>query len=283
MQEGTPIIIKKKKVHGHGHHGGAWKVAYADFVTAMMAFFLVMWILGMSDEEKESIAAYFNDPTGFTKHRPGHAIKIGPQGKEVTPEQGEGAKNEGIMADKGELDEVQNQVEQAIEADPVLKNYADKGDIDVKQTDEGLVIELIETKIAPILAKSKRLLKVEGHTDARPYPGTGYDNFDLSSDRANAVRRLLLANGLKTDQVLSAEGRADTDPRNPADPFHFSNRRVTILLPYRYAKGNTYRLPAEIVDDEVEGVFTRPDTGATTAPVAPELDLKGMYGLEGKE
>ena len=281
MQEGTPIIIKKKKVHGHGHHGGAWKVAYADFVTAMMAFFLVMWILGMSDEEKESIAAYFNDPTGFTKHRPGHAIKIGPQGQEVTPEQGEGAKNEGIMADKGELD--------------------------VKQTDEGLVIELIEnettgevffevgsssvrdqaraifTKIAPILAKSNRLLKVEGHTDARPYPGTGYDNFDLSSDRANAVRRLLLANGLKTDQVLSAEGRADTDPRNPADPFHFSNRRVTILLPYRYAKGNTYRLPAEIVDDEVEGVFTRPDTGATTAPVAPELDLKGMYGIEGKE
>ncbi len=307
MQEGTPIIIKKKKVHGHGHHGGAWKVAYADFVTAMMAFFLVMWILGMSDEEKESIAAYFNDPSGFSQRRPGHAIKIGPQGKEATPEQGEGARNEGIMEDKGELDDVQTQVEEAIEADPVLKNYADKGDIDVKQNDEGLVIELIENettgevffevgsssvrdqaraifaKIAPILAKSNRLLKVEGHTDARPYPGTGYDNFDLSSDRANAVRRLLLANGLKTDQVLSAEGRADTDPRNPADPFHFSNRRVTILLPYRYAKGSTYRLPAEIVDDEVEGVFTRPESGTTSAPTAPTLDLKGMYGIEGKE
>lgn len=295
MQEGTPIIIKKKKKHAHGHHGGAWKVAYADFVTAMMAFFLVMWILGMSDTEKESVAAYFQDPIGFTKKVPTYPISVGPQGREVNVMAGQGARSDGIMSDKGQMDRVEGQIKEVIEQDPTLKPLLAKGDISVGQGADGLVIEIIENetsgevffevgssvvreqarrvfaKIAPVLANSGRLLKVEGHTDARPFPGSGYDNFDLSSERANTVRRLLMGFGVKKSQVLEAVGKADTDPRVPEDPYHFSNRRVTILLPYKFSRESTYKLPAEIVDEQVEGVFTRPE--GVSRDIGAEIEI----------
>jgi chemotaxis protein MotB len=288
MQEGTPIIIKKVKKGGHGHHGGAWKVAYADFVTAMMAFFMVMWILGMSEPQKEAIAAYFNDPTGVSKKVPTFPIEIGPMAEDrSSPETMGNGENSGIMQDKQELDKVQTQIENAVEKDPELAKLAKQGDIEVKQTTEGLVLELIENeaggevffevgssnvrdqarsvfeKIAPILAKTNRLLKVEGHTDARPFPGSGYDNYDLSSERANTVRRLMMAFGVQKRQMLGAEGKADTDLRKPEDPFHFSNRRVTVLLPYKYMRSSTHRLPTDVTDESIEGVFVDPGVGMT--------------------
>lgn len=282
MQEGTPIIIKKVKKGGHGHHGGAWKVAYADFVTAMMAFFMVLWILGMSQPEKEAIAAYFNDPTGVTKKIPTYDISVGPMGEPKSMQKGESSGDEGVMREKAQMDSVEQQLEEAVQKDPELKKLAENGDLQVSQTAEGLVLELIENeangevfftvgsssvrdqarsvfeKLAPILGSTKRLLKIEGHTDARPYPGSGYDNFDLSSERANEVRRLMMTHGVKRNQILGAEGKADTDLRKPSDPNHFSNRRVTVLLPYKYMKSSTMKLPTEVNDPGVQGVFVRP-------------------------
>ncbi len=282
MQEGTPIIIKKKKSHGHGHHGGAWKVAYADFVTAMMAFFMVMWILGMSEEQKEAIAAYFNDPVGYSRQIPTYEFSIGPSDQANNLFDGAPSDSQAVIRDREELDSAASEIEEAIQGDPELQRLANHGDLEVKQTAEGLVLELIENeaggevffqvgsssvrdqarmvfkKLSPILAATKRLMKIEGHTDARPFPGTGYDNFDLSSERANAVRRLMMAHGVSAKQILGAEGRADNDLRKASDPYHFSNRRVTILLPYRYAKASTPKLPTDIADERVEGVFVRP-------------------------
>ena len=279
MQEGTPIIIKKKKVHGHGHHGGAWKVAYADFVTAMMAFFMVMWILGMSDSQKEAIAAYFNDPSGFQKKVPLNPLSPFTTGKpKADTGKGSGSKSDGVMADEG-LHDVKESVEKAIEKDPELKELSKAGDIQMTQTAEGLLIEFIENEtngevffeigsaavrpkaremflhLAPILSASKRLLEIQGHTDARPFPGAGYDNFDLSGDRAQAVRRLLMAGGVADQQVLSVEGKGSSDPRVPEDPNHFSNRRVAILLPFKYTKAGSYKLPVDIVDEQSQGAY----------------------------
>lgn len=296
MQEGTPIIIKKVKKHGHGHHGGAWKVAYADFVTAMMAFFMVMWILGMSDTQKEAIAAYFNDPVGYSRKTPTFFDpEIGPSKDAVANGDPAYSQNDGLLEDKAQLDSAQGQIEQAIENDTELSKLAGSGDLEVKQTEEGLVLELIENeasgevffelgsssirdqaravfeKLAPILAKTKRLMKIEGHTDSRPYPGTGYDNFDLSSERANQVRRLLMAHGVNKKQILGAEGKADNDPRKPEDPTHFSNRRVTVLLPYKYAKSATLKMPTDIVDEKIEGVFARPPMNPADSIGEPKI------------
>jgi chemotaxis protein MotB len=283
MQEGTPIIIKKVKKGGHGHHGGAWKVAYADFVTAMMAFFMVLWIMGMSQPEKEAIAAYFKDPTGFTKKVPTYKVSVGPIGEPHSMQSSNSSSgDDGVMREKAQMDNVQQQLEDAVAKDPELKDLAANGDLQVSQTSEGLVLELIENeangevfftvgsssirdqarmvfkKLAPILGSTKRLLKIEGHTDARPYPGSGYDNFDLSSERANEVRRLMMAQGVNRNQIIGAEGKADTDLRKPSDPYHFSNRRVTVLLPYKYMKASTMKLPTEVNDPGVQGVFVRP-------------------------
>ncbi|MBL8067157.1 MAG: flagellar motor protein MotB [Armatimonadetes bacterium] len=283
MQEGTPIIVKKVKKGGHGHHGGAWKVAYADFVTAMMAFFMVMWILGMSQDQKEAIAAYFNDPTGFHKTVPTFKVGIGPVAQPRSLQNSKDSSgDDGLMKEKAAMDNVQRDLEKAVSEDKDLKKLAQNGDLQVSQTNEGLVLELIENeaggevffkigsssirdqarlvfrKLAPVLAKTGRPMKIDGHTDARPYPGSGYDNFDLSSDRANEVRRLMMASGISPSQIIGAEGRADTDLRKPDDPYHFSNRRVTVLLPYKYLRGDTVKMPTEIHDESVEGVFVNP-------------------------
>lgn len=283
MQEGTPIIIKKVKKGGHGHHGGAWKVAYADFVTAMMAFFMVLWIMGMSQPEKEAIAAYFNDPTGITKKVPTYKVAVGPVGEPHSMQSSDSSSgDDGVMREKAQMDQVQEKLEEAVANDKELSKLSQHGDLQVSQTAEGLVLELIENeangevfftvgsssvrdqarqvfkKLAPILASTKRLMKIEGHTDARPYPGNGYDNFDLSSERANEVRRLMMSSGVNRNQILGAEGRADTDLRKPSDPYHFSNRRVTVLLPYKYMKAATLKLPTDVNDPGVQGVFVRP-------------------------
>lgn len=291
MQEGTPIIIKKVKKGGHGHHGGAWKVAYADFVTAMMAFFMVMWILGMSEDEKASVAAYFKDPTGFTKKNPRYPLSLGmsdsPPKVGTTESGGDSltAQEKKMVSEQTEMKEVQDEIEEQIQQDPALKHYVDAGDVEVNQTPNGLVIELIENEtsgevffeksssivrpnaqkvfltIAPILAKSERPIVLTGHTDATPFPGSGYDNLDLSGDRANAVRRLLEANGVDQAKILSVEAKGAKELRMPDDPYHFSNRRVTILLPYLYQKGDVMRLPTEIMDEKTEGAFSLPNPG----------------------
>ena len=252
-----PVIIKKKKSHDHGgHHGGSWKVAYADFVTAMMAFFMVMWIMGLSDDTRSIVAGYFNDPMGFMKNEPRSKTVITMPGMKAS-KPGEDRDGSKPLDDKSQVKEMQKDIEKN------FKNLA-AGSTDiskllqyvsVKVTTEGLRMEFMEDKgavffesgsatirplalqliasIAPIVKESGRDLKLEGHTDAAPYRGSGYDNYRLGSDRANAFRIALLQDGIPDAQFAEVTSYADKQPLFPEDPLHFGNRRVSLLLKFK--------------------------------------------------
>lgn len=259
MEHNNPIIIVKKikKVHG-GHHGGAWKVAYADFVTAMMAFFLVMWILGLNQDSRKAIAAYFNDPSGMVKGKAGGKIPTlatvdSTTGKaSIMPSRAALVK---AKQEKEHLKAAMQQVRKMIEQDPRFK--ALRKFVDITITQEGLRIELLEgreslffetgssklepktvdllTSIGQKLGGLENHIVVEGHTDSRPYAGgmTGYSNWELSTDRANSARKAL-APGLHANQIAEIRGYADSRLRTPSDPFHFTNRRISILVAYSH-------------------------------------------------
>ncbi len=270
---GARIIVKKKKGGHGGHHGGAWKVAYADFVTAMMAFFLVMWILGLSESSRKSIAGYFREP-GIFSFTTGKAL---PEKIEVTPRSersGDGsggvaqAKNDVVHFQRscggptqdeskkigGLKAEVARQLAALVAKRPELAKLA--GAVDLNVTSEGLRIELSETRdvayfdvggarpsraaldvlaaIAPALGSLPNLVVIEGHTDRRSYPrGATYTNWELSADRANAARKLLLEHGVAPRQLASVTGYADTRLRKPEEPHDISNRRVSVVVKYQ--------------------------------------------------
>jgi chemotaxis protein MotB len=246
-------IVKKKKGHG-GHHGGAWKVAYADFVTAMMAFFLVMWIVGLSKPVRQAIAAYFNDPAGFTK-KGGAGTPLGEGEMQnlggPAPILPKGGYN---MAEiQAQFKEAARTIKRQLERMPEFQNL--KENIEINLTSEGLRIELLEKtsslffdsgkanlkpqtiKLLRLVSGELRKLKnpiiIEGHTDSQPLNGpNGYSNWELSTERANSARRAMMANGLRPGQVMAVRGYADQKLKKPDDPFHFTNRRVSILVAY---------------------------------------------------
>lgn len=289
MQEATPIIIKKVKKGGHGHHGGAWKVAYADFVTAMMAFFLVMWILGMSDETKEAVAAYFRDPHGFrvapalSRASIGHSPETLLMLRQDREPAGDGETRR-YEAAAGEVSQAAEEaIREAVQAagGSEAEYQALMDGVEIRVSEEGLLIELVESraqgelffdlgsarirpagqallrKVAPILQELGRPLMIDGHTDAHPYRGSGYDNFDLSSDRAHAVRRLLIGNGLHAERIASVRGFAATRPRL-SDPYHFANRRVSLLVPFAAQRAAALEMPAEGLRESIDGRFRLP-------------------------
>ncbi|GIV08246.1 MAG: flagellar motor protein MotB [Fimbriimonadales bacterium] len=263
-KEGGEIRIVKKKNAGHGHHGGAWKVAYADFVTAMMAFFMVMWLIGMDAQTRAAIAAYFRDPVGFMEAvRKNEAIfsindALPPGGKNTqnmprAAKDGKTIVKKNRKTEQQELEEFKQYMERALSNIPELSRL--KEHVKIEFVKEGLRIELLEGKepvffqtgSATITPAARRLLEiiakkvgqldnrviVEGHTDAQPYRyGAGYSNWELSADRANAARRVLEAGGLWKGQVAEVRGYADTRLRDPMNPLHYSNRRVSLLIPY---------------------------------------------------
>jgi chemotaxis protein MotB len=230
------IVIKKKGGHG-GHHGGAWKVAYADFVTAMMALFIVLWLLSSSKQVQEAVGGYFRDPTGTSK-------KVG------SDMQGAG---ESFSVSKDNMAQLKEELQKTMRQVPnfdKLKNH-----IDMTITSEGLRIELMESATstffdsgspAPnkdgqdiLIALSKELgtipnkIAVEGHTDSKPYLGkTNYTNWELSVDRANAARRLMQENGIREDQIMQVRGFADQQLRKADAPLDPSNRRVSLIVQY---------------------------------------------------
>jgi chemotaxis protein MotB len=233
----TPIIIKKKVVHA-GHHGGAWKVAYADFVTAMMALFIVLWLMGASEPVKKAVAGYFRDPAG-------HATITG---------NGEGGTGMNIAVRKDDMNKLKEKLEAAMKDTPELAKLKDQ--VQMTVTGEGLRIELLESEVgtffesgnaqptgsgkemldmlAAELGRMQNKLLIEGHTDARPYQSSnGYSNWELSVDRANSARKLMQANGLNPAQVAEVRGYADQHLRKPEDPDSASNRRVSIVVKYR--------------------------------------------------
>lgn len=234
----NPIIIKRVRKTAAAHHGGAWKVAYADFVTAMMALFIVLWLVNADEATKKAIAGYFNDPKGSK-------IPYGNRG---------GGQGDAISLGEKDMSQLKKKIEQAVRTVPDLDRKLN-GHVQMTVTGEGLRIELLETEtglffekgnaaptdeakrllsvMAAELARLNNSLLVEGHTDSRPFAGgQAYSNWELSADRANAARRLMLGAGLRPEQVSQVRGFADQRLRDTADPNSPSNRRISVVVQY---------------------------------------------------
>jgi chemotaxis protein MotB len=251
---GNKIIVVRKKKGGHAaHHGGSWKVAYADFVTAMMAFFLVMWIMGMDPAVKDMIQGYFNNPVGYNKTHSGGANVVGTGNSPLSLD----AKRLALLSretQRRRFEEARTEILERLEGTDELK--ALRAQVEIVITDEGLRIELVEAGdgetffafgsaslkpgaaralalIARELAALPNDLMLEGHTDAAPYGRTGYSNWELSVDRANAARRAMEGGGIEGGRVVEVRGYADRELRVPTNPLDPSNRRVSILLPFK--------------------------------------------------
>jgi chemotaxis protein MotB len=265
MKEESPrprIIFKKG--HGGGHHGGAWKVAYADFVTTMMALFIVLWIVGQNQEARAAIAQYFRDPGAFKE---GRAPSINKDGAGIlpgqpVPGQGGAGENDQSKEDRS-LREAGERFQQAMVDMDLPQTLRDQ--IRIEVTPEGLRIEMVERDGSPffrvgsatILPEMKPILEhlatvvdqlpnkitVEGHTDSRQYNVTrGYSNWELSTDRTNAARKVMEAAGLTPGRIDRLVGHADRVLLVPEDPMDASNRRITIMV--RRTPAATPSIPA---------------------------------------
>ncbi len=245
-----PFIIKKvKKGHG-GHHGGAWKVAYADFITTMMALFIVLWIVGQSQEVRESVGQYFRDPGAFNKYtkRDIFTDSVPIQLSTSRLNQRENSEEE-----KQALEQIGKALQTAFLTIPEFARLKDQ--LVVKVTDEGLLIELLEKEdssffelgsaslnrsaiaVLQEICKAIRTLPnpimIAGHTDSRPYSSPSiYSNWELSTDRANSARRLMEDFGIPPERIIQLRGHADRKLRYPEQPYDVRNRRISILILY---------------------------------------------------
>lgn len=239
-QPAQQIIIIRRKKRGHGgHHGGAWKVAYADFVTAMMALFIVLWLLSSSEQVQKAVGGYFTDPNGHGKDV-GNGLR--------------GAGSESLPIHKDDMKKLKEKLEQAVKDTGSLEHI--KQNIVITVTGEGLRIELIEDEkgtffesansnptgfgkdllktLAEEIGKLPNKITMEGHTDSKPFAGRGgYSNWELSADRANAARRWMQEQGVRPDQVTQVRGFADQSPRDTEDPEGAANRRITLIIQYQ--------------------------------------------------
>jgi chemotaxis protein MotB len=229
------IIVKKKGGHG-GHHGGAWKVAYADFVTAMMALFIVLWLMNSSKEVQQAVSGYFKDPKGFSKQTGS----------------GQGGSGESMAVSHGDMEKLGEKLAKAMGEMPEFTKL--KEHVQFMVTGEGLRVELLENEkglffgsgspkpstsgeemlamLARELAKLPNDIVIEGHTDSRPFAAEGYTNWELSVDRANSARRLMRQNGLREKQVVQVRGFADQQLRRGEAPEDPTNRRVSVIVRY---------------------------------------------------
>jgi len=265
MADSDSIIVKKIIKGGHGHHGGAWKVAFADFVTAMMAFFLLMWLMGStSPEQKEAISDYFQNPSAV--QGPGGAstsmIKLGAadhesqrkQKKKSEDQEESDSSSKATQDEEGErkkLESLKQDLESAISVSEALKEFKDQLKLDI--TSEGLRIQIIDKEnrpmfssgssnlkgyttkilreIAEIINKVPNKISLTGHTDATPFNTLrGYTNWELSADRANASRRALVDGGLNESKIAKVVGLSSTilyDKKSPKSPV---NRRISMIV-----------------------------------------------------
>jgi chemotaxis protein MotB len=251
-KEQPTIIIRRKKVV-HGHHGGAWKVAYADFVTAMMAFFLVMWLAAQDSRIRDAVAGYFQEP-GLLPYQQSNSIiasgngGIDSAGMPIINRRFNGQ----LEAEREALIRAASAIHRGLSQLPGFAQL--KNQIEFAVTTEGLRIELVDTNgssffdsgstvlrgesekilsvIASEIAAFTNDVVIEGHTDSRPYTVNGdrYSNWELSSDRAHAARRVMLANGLRPDQISAVRGFADRELRVPENALDPRNRRVSIVV-----------------------------------------------------
>ena len=237
-QPEEPIVVFVRKKGGHGgHHGGAWKVAYADFVTAMMALFIVLWLMNTNQDVQKAIGAYFRDPTG--------------KGRDMGS--GQAGVGEDLALKKDDMSHLKQELAKALKQMPDFEKLKDQ--VKMVVTGEGLRIELLETQkgmffetgnahpsdagkelldtLAAELGKLPNNIVIEGHTDSQPFSSGGtYSNWELSADRANSARRLMEQAGLRASQVKQVRGFADQMLRNPKDPTDPSNRRISVIVQY---------------------------------------------------
>jgi chemotaxis protein MotB len=231
-----PIIIKRKAPHS-AHHGGAWKVAYADFVTAMMALFIVLWLMSSSDPVRRAVAGYFNDPRGRSADtgtdRSGAADNL-PITKENISQLKERLENS--IRKMADLKSISNQVEMTITPDGLRIDLLESTNGTFFQTGSSQLnangVELLKL-LAAQLGSIPNMVSIEGHTDAQPFSATsGYSNWELSTDRANAARRMMQDAGLRANQVSQVRGYADQKLRLPERPLDPSNRRISLIVQY---------------------------------------------------
>ncbi len=257
------IIKRKKIVKGDEHHGGAWKVAYADFVTAMMAFFLLMWLLNATTEEqRKGIADYFNPTIPISRISGGGSEGLNGSSifsEETYAKMGTGATRDQSVAGSPD-DKARAEDQKAIASSlETLKAELSENDgrlsehMAIKLSPEGIVLELIDSDDQPLFALGlseptplldallevvsesfagfDNNIKIVGHTDSRRYRNAaGYDNWNLSADRANSARRILSRNGVATGRILEVAGKADTEPLIEDDPAAAQNRRISIVI-----------------------------------------------------
>jgi chemotaxis protein MotB len=264
-----PIIIIRKKAAHAEQHGGAWKVAYADFVTAMMALFIVLWLLNSSKQIQVAVGGYFKDPSGTSK-------KVG------TNLTGSG---ENFSLTKDNMQKLKEELQKSIRQMSDFDKF--KNQIEITVTSEGLRVELLETEsgtffdsgssrpnekgtellsmLAGELGKLPNKVSIEGHTDSKPYAGIGdYSNWELSTDRANAARRLMQQDGVGQNQVSQVRGFADQKLRKADNPLDPSNRRITLIVQYivkELGEDSTAPVPSP------EGLATGSKPSPATAPV----------------
>ncbi|WP_150303067.1 flagellar motor protein MotB [Pseudomonas saliphila] len=266
MSSDQPIIVKRISRKAAAHHGGSWKIAFADFAVAMMAFFLVMWLVTVATPGQLSlVSGYFNDPIGFSEGGSPHAIDLGgsptvaPQKtlndipEDVAPPSldSETIADLAEMAEQKELDLLLQELQNKIDAEPVLQRFKDQ--ILLEITQDGLRIQIVDAENRPMFASgSPRLqpyfedillaladtissvpkkISIGGHTDAKPFTGRlSYGNWELSAERANAARRTLVVAGYPESQIARVVGYADSalfDRKNPTNPI---NRRIDIVV-----------------------------------------------------
>jgi chemotaxis protein MotB len=265
MKNAPVVIVKKKRGHGHGHHGGAWKVAYADFVTAMMAFFLVLWIVGQSQAVKAGVAGYFRNPGVLENARSNGILPGGDEGiapnapPKLDNSTGNGKEPQPSADERAMLEKKAEALRAILAKTPEFHDLQQQ--IEIQLTKEGLRIELIESSdslffdtgsaslkqetvrllgaIAKELGSLKNAVIIEGHSDSRRYSTSGvYTNWELSADRANAARRAMEENGLHPGQVSEVRGYADTRLRVKNNPLDAQNRRVSIIVANSRRAGN---------------------------------------------
>ena len=267
-----PVILVRKARRYAGHHGGAWKVAYADFVTALMALFIVLWLMNTSDHVRKAVAGYFNDPLGRSA---------------LTGTDRSGTADN-LPITKDNIRDLKEPLEKSVNQLNDLRALSNQ--IEITVTPEGLRIELLETKdgsffttgsaelnsngreILTVLAKQlgtvPNRISIEGHTDARPYAGgANYGNWELSSDRANAARRLMQETGLRANQVSQVRGYADQRLRVPDYPLDPSNRRISLIVQYLDS-------PSDPGAASAAGADAAPRGESTAATASPERELK---------
>lgn len=304
MSSDQPIIVKRISRKADAHHGGSWKIAFADFAVAMMAFFLVMWLVTVATPGQLSlISGYFNDPIGFSEGGSPYAIDLGgsptvapqktlndiPEDVAPPPLDSETIADLAEMAEQKELDLLLQELQNKIDAEPVLQRFKDQ--ILLEITQDGLRIQIMDAENRPMFASGSpqlqpyfedillaladtissvpKKISVGGHTDAKPFTGRrSYGNWELSAERANAARRTLVVAGYPESQIARVVGYADSalfDRKNPTNPI---NRRIDIIVLNKRAE-------AQIL----EGSADQTETAASLEDMSLHNEVEDSSGL----